>query len=232
MEGTMTKVSACISASMNTAVVIPHRGVNAHRDSNLACATRRWNDFGLEVFAADSDGPLFSRAQAINRAAAKTDADVLIVADNDIMLDKPEQAVEAAELALKQNMYVVAFSELRVLDWDETLAVREGADPFEQPVLETIKLIWSNCFAITHVLFNRVGGFDERFVGCGHQDGAFLNCCSTLAGKDRVFGVAFHLRHEPPDRSHSHMHDNAELAVRYRQADGDKKAMLALMAER
>ena len=129
---------------MRTAVVIPHRGVNAHRDSNLACATRRWNDFGLEVFTADSDGPMFSRSQATNRAAAKTDADVLIVADNDVLLDKPEQVIRAAELASETGMYVVAFSKLRVLDWNETLAVHEGADPLEQPVLETVKLIWGS----------------------------------------------------------------------------------------
>lgn len=217
---------------MNVAVVIPHRGIDEHRDNNLACATRRWNDFGFEVFTGDSDGPVFSRSQAANRAAAKTDADVLIVADNDILLDKPEQAIEAAEIAFANGTYVVAFSRLDVLDWDETFAVHGGADPLEQPVLETVKLIWGNCFALTHDLYDRVGGFDERFVGYGHQDGAFLNCCSTVAGKDRVFGVAFHLRHAEPDRTHVAMRDNVELAIRYRQADGDVEAMLALVEER
>lgn len=217
---------------MNVAVVIPHRGDNKHRDDNLACTTRRWNGFGYEVFTADSGGPQFSRSQAVNRAAAKTDANVLIVADNDILLNTPRQVFEAAELALDEGVYVVAFSQLRVLDWNETFAVHGGKNPLRQSVLETANFIWGNCFAIPHSLFDRVGGFDERFVGYGHEDGAFLNCCSTLAGKERVRGTAFHLRHETPDRYHKHWSENEELAASYRQADGDVEAMFALIGKR
>lgn len=217
---------------MKAAVIIPHRGIDAHREANFAFTINRWTGFGLPVFYSDSNEGPFNRSQAINRAAAKTDADVLIVADNDILLEEEAQAAKACSQAFLHDAYVVAFSELKVLDWDETAAVHRGEKPSQQKALEEVRLIWGNCFAVSRDLFERVKGFDERFVGYGHQDGAFLNSCSTLGTKQRIQGTAYHLRHPDPVKDHMGMAGNVELATRYRNADGDRDAMLKLVGER
>lgn len=217
---------------MKASVYFPHRGVDGEREANLAFTINRWTGFGLPVFYADSDGDVFSRSQAINRAVERSDADVFVVADSDTILETSEQAWEAIEDSYGHDRYAVCFSELVALDWDETRIVRGGGNPQEQPVLESIKLIWGGCFAVSRNLFERVGGFDERFVGYGHQDAAFLNSCSTLGDKHRIEGTAYHLRHHAPVKHHPNIDANASLALRYREADGNKKAMLALVNER
>jgi len=218
-----------------TAVCIPYRPIDDERVANFACVKERWESFGFPVFHGDSDGDedaMFSCSQARNRAVAQTDASVFIIADGDILLGSKEQAQTACRLALENDCYVVAFSELIVLDWEATRAVRAGADPAEQEALESAGRIWGNCFAISRTLFKRVGGFDERFIGYGHEDGAFLNACSTLGSKDRVEGVAYHLRHPAPDRSLISLEQKTQLAIRYRDADGDVEKMTTLIGER
>lgn len=146
---------------MKVAVLIPFRPGSGH-DQNVSMSAAQWRNW--RVYCADSDGELFSRSQAINRAAAKAgDADVYVVHDSDILLANPQQAVDASLVALSEDSYVVCFSRLKVLDWDATRAVHAGASVTEQPVLERIDRIWGNCFAISRSLFERAGGFDERF---------------------------------------------------------------------
>ena len=214
---------------MNVAVLIPFRTCTG-RDENLCTTLKQWR--GWPTFFGDGGEGLFNRSQAINCAAARTDADVFVIHDCDILLARHQQAVDAAMIALSEDSYVVCFSRLKVLDWDATRAVHEGADPLQQEVLETIPLVWGNCFAVSKVLFERAGGFDERFRGWGCEDHAFLNACSTLGNKHRVTGDAFHLRHPEPVKDHPGLHDNYVLGGRYARADGNKEAMLDLIGER
>jgi len=214
---------------MNVAVLIPFRP-STGRDENLCTTLKQWR--GWPTFFGDGDEGLFNRAQAINRAAARTDADVFVIHDCDILLARHQQAVDAAMIALSEDSYVVCFSTLKVFDWTATYAVHNGKNPLEQPVLETVKMVWGNCFAISRTLFERVGGFDERFKGWGAEDHAFLNACSTLGNKHRVVGDAFHLRHPEPVKDHPSLHDNYVLGGRYAKADGNREAMLALIGER
>ena len=215
---------------MKVAVLIPFRP-GTGRDHNLSVTAAQWNNWF--VYCADSDGELFNRSQAINRAARQAgDADVYVIHDCDILLANPQQAVDASLIAMSETSYVVAFSTLKVLDWEATHAVHKGASVTEQPVLEQVRRIWGNCFAISRTLFDQVGGFDERFRGWGAEDIAFLNACSTFGGKHRVMGDAYHLRHPEPVKDHASLTDNYALGARYAQADGDREAILALIGER
>jgi hypothetical protein len=224
---------------MNVAVLIPHRAIDDEREANLERTRKQWRrvfyeHVGWPVFACDSHPDSWSRSEAINNAAREAgDTDVYFIADNDILLGGWGQAAAAAAEAFLNDSYVVAFTHLHVLDWDETRRVREGAAPDEQPRLETISRIWGGAFAVSGTLFERVGGFDERFVGYGAQDMAFLTSCSTLGGvKGRVAGHAYHLRHLDPVKDHPHLTANYALGGRYARADGDVEAMQQLLAER
>jgi hypothetical protein len=218
-------------APMSVAVLVPYRPADEARVANFERTRKQWDDLGWPVFAGDHEGEPFCRSRAINAAAARTDADVLFVADCDILLDLPAQAGKAAALASEFGAYVVAYSVLHVLDEEGTEIMRDDGWPPERMVVESPSLIWGNAFAVPRSLFELVGGFDERFVGWGAEDVAFLVACSTLGGaKQRIYGDAYHLTHPEPDKSR--LEENNRLGGRYRAADGDAAAVRALLAER
>jgi glycosyltransferase involved in cell wall biosynthesis len=225
-----------MGAEMNVAVLIPYRPVDEHRELNFECVRKQYDTIGWPVIAGDGPDPTFSRSAAINNAAEYAkDADVLLITDGDLLLHNSYQAVEATVRAQEHNAYVAVYSLLRVLDWEGTRIVRGGGVPPESEVIEEIGLTWGGCFAVTRALFDEVGGFDERFAGWGHQDIAFMVSCSTLQQKMRVPGGAWHLRHNSVWDSRADNPDDAAdglLGQRYLAADGDRDAILAILAER
>jgi GT2 family glycosyltransferase len=84
-------------------------------------------------------------------------------------------------------------------------------------------------------LWERLGGFDERFVGWGWEDVAFSLAAQTLGGgMHRVAGTAWHLWH--PQGPH-HGNDQSPVWKRnkrrcepYIDAFGDPAAMLRVLA--
>ncbi len=118
-----------------------------------------------------------------------------------------------------------------MFDWEETFAVRAGADPSQLPVLERVNFIWGGCFALPRALFDLVKGLDERFVGYGCEDIAFLISATTLGNPaQRVNGNAYHIRHQAGIGGATY--ENNLLYGRYKAVDGDREAMMALVAER
>lgn len=215
---------------MKTAVCIPHRPQDDERVANLACSKARWEKMGFEVFHADSEGPVFSRSQAINKSVKLADADAFIVADADILLDDSVKARQALKVASERDAFVVCFHELRILDWPETRAVRDGADPARQPYMQRVGMTWGQCLAMSRTLFDKVGGFDERFVGYGCEDLAFYVCCSTFTEAVRVRGTAYHLRHIAGEGGATY--DNNVLYNQYLAVQGDEEAMMVLVESR
>jgi hypothetical protein len=220
--------------SVKVAVCAPHRPVDDEREANWQRTRQQWQGLGWPVYTGNNEDTIFSRSKAINLAAAQApDSDVLLVTDTDILLWSPQQAVTAAEEAFAHTAYVVAFGVLYVLDWEDTRAVRAGAEPSPKMAIETLALIWGGLFAVSRKLFDRVGGFDERFTGWGAQDIGFMVACSTLGEKRRVQGDAYHLRHNPvwadPANNPTRLEDNA-LGSRYLAADGDIAQITAILA--
>ena len=170
---------------MNPHVCIPFRPADPERIANLACTVRQWEGLHWPVHLGDHEGESFCRGMAINAAAREaTDAgaDVLIVSDSELLLDNANQAVQGAEAALRDNAYVVCFSFMRALGQQGTDAMRKGRHWQKADVIENIALIWGNCFAIPTELFWKVCGFDDRFLGWGAEDLAFLVSASTMGG--------------------------------------------------
>lgn len=220
---------------MNPHVCIPYRPIDSERTANLSCTIRQWEALHWPVHLGDSEGDRFHRGVAINNAAREaTDAgaDVLLICDCDFMLDSTNQAKQAVEAALRDDAYVVAFSFMRALGQQGTNAMREGRTWHNRDVIENVALIWGNCFAIPTDLFWRVCGFDDRFLGWGAEDIAFLVSASTMGGpKSRITGGSFHLTH-PTNEDRDDLPANNALASHYRSADGDRDAMRLILAER
>jgi hypothetical protein len=93
----------------------------------------------------------------------------------------------------------------------------------------------SSAVAVPRPLWDKVGGFDERFVGWGFEDNAFAAACQTMGGGhtlERMAGELWHLHHAtaPEGRrgTPTFMANKARAEV-YHQALNDPAAMAAII---
>jgi N-acetylglucosaminyl-diphospho-decaprenol L-rhamnosyltransferase len=115
-------------------------------------------------------------------------------------------------------------------DWSETdLQVvsaphpaRPYPDPGSLPRRDCWPLVWTTSLAVRRALFDRLGGFDERFVGYGGED-------TDLAERARRAGwgvwwsadaVAFHQHHDSESPPRRHLADIVTNARLFRRLHG------------
>lgn len=213
---------------LNIQVLVPHR----NRSESLARHLKQWGDLGLVCNIADCDDEIFTRAVALNTAAEMaTGADVLILTDVDMVLKRPEAALEAAELAMRDYCYVCTYSTMHALNQKGTRDLYAGREPGPDGMIEEVKLIWGAPAAVPRALWDEVGGMDPRFYGYGHEDLAFLAATDIFGGpKQRIEGVAWHMWHdENPYKNWNFQ--NASLTSRYRDSRS-KDDVRAIIEER
>lgn len=184
----------------DVAVVIPWRdpGCEFRREAWVH-VTGLWESAGYTVISADSGHDPFNRSASRNAGAAATDAEVLIFADADAVLEMSsvEWAVRAARRApgLVKPFFRAGFltAEASRLYLDGDPLVEEFVSP---PVNEFSGLAW----VIRRELLDRLGGFDEAFVGYGGEDDAFMHVADALLSPVMFApGMAYALWH-PNDR--------------------------------
>jgi hypothetical protein len=176
----------------------------------------------------------------MNRAAARNTAarlarpwDVAVFFDADCFAP-PAQVAAAADQAAESGQMVVASTTCRLLSRAGTANVLAGR-PARTWHLKREMVAPSGCFAVPSSLWDEVGGQDERFVGWGFEDRAFLIACATLAGVERIAGPMWHLWH--PIAADKRKGDpgyeaNLRLVGRYKAANGDVAAVRQILAER
>jgi len=202
-------------------VAVPRRPDGGERDRLWSHCRAWWRDTftgwelveGLHRF-----GP-FNRSAAVNRAA-DGDWDTLVVADADT-LAQPHLVAAAVEhagrtgrmtLPYRRRMMLTAGATDMVLAGSDPATVRAHPDPYEAHA--------SSVVVVPRGLWDKVGGFDPRFVGWGAEDDAFAAACAHAGGGiDRFDGDVWHLAHSPsPEfnrRSATYL-ANVALLERYR----------------
>lgn len=220
---------------MRAVILVPYRPDGPERARNWRIVQERWKKLlPIPTFYGDADTPQFERAHARNEASRLAgDWDVALFADADIALRNVQQVEAAIMRCYRTGAYTVAYSTLRYLTEDGTKYVSIGGDLAKADYDETVMHTWECCFAVRRDVWDEVGGFDERFHGYGGQGIAFYYAASTLAGRERITGTAFHLAHELVDRSQDpHFLKNMEICARYQAAVDDPRAMRAVLEER
>lgn len=174
----------------------------------------------------------FNRAAARNAAAAAAgDWDVAIFSDADTFMPGPEpiwraidKAAESGQVVLPHDRYVALTSRgtlqaLRGHRWDQHVKVVKAGVPL-------------GIMVVPRVAWEQLGGFDSRFQGWGGEDVAFRIAASTLCGLERLPGTIVHLWH-PIDATKRHYiaSRGGPLRQAYREANGDRAAMQALVEE-
>lgn len=208
---------------MRVVLLVPWRTDDGPRASAWNVCRRRWEaqfpDWPIYE-GASPDGP-FQRAAAINDAAAQAgDWDVAVIIDADVMLPAANvrEAVERAYISGKVTWAHRRWRELSkeaterltgpkseiqapgVLGASIEAAELNGLDMGGKPLLDlavskTTALSWSCCIAIRRDAWETIGGFDERFIGWGHEDAAFMSAAGALVGWDRIEGDVLNLWH-------------------------------------
>lgn len=194
---------------MTVAVLFPRRADGGRRDRLFEFCRKWWEKEHpeWELIEGHHDDGLFNRAAAVNAAAAQTEAEVLVIADGDVI---PPQVGDAVALAAETGRAVLAYqfdgytpltAEMtdRALDgydgrWDTPQGVSRG---------DRSKDHISSCVVVPRALFDLVSGMDERFHGWGPEDREFHHRLRVLGGGVlRVPGQVFHLHHPfSPERN-------------------------------
>ncbi len=223
---------------MKVVVLVPRRADNGWRDELWRFTKQRWErDFpDWPIVEGHHNEGLFNRSAAINEASRLAgDWDVALIIDSDTISDR-DAVRTGADVALSTGCMVTCH-DLRIMLTDRgTKRILKGYNRSWRGH-GFVERIWyescSSAVAVSRQLFDRVGGFDERFVGWGREDSAFRMACETFSGKPmlRVASAAFHLWHEvSPSTAHGHPDrvPNEQRFNAYEQAVGDITQMSKL----
>lgn len=183
-------------------VLVPRRADHGYRDEVWKfLQDRYWSGLPYRIVEGEhAEGP-FNRSAGINAAAREAgNWDVAVIADADTWVPSAQLA-DAVGLARATGRLVSALTSVVELSEDFTAEViRCGTiDPFAMTVdrVRVEEMVTqSSMLVVPRTLFDRIGGFDENFVGWSAEDNAAWRTASLVGGEPlRVRGCAFHLWH-------------------------------------
>jgi predicted glycosyltransferase involved in capsule biosynthesis len=159
-----------------------------------------------EICIGECKGETFSKSQAVNNAAKKATKEIYIIADADIIFD-PSLILQSMKL-LENHAWVIPYRTVFNLD-QETTTKLLNLDP-SWPILpddytgkQRPLSGWGGINIVPKKHFDRVAGFDERFLGWGGEDDAFAFSVNYLCGfVERIDATIFHLWHPPAILTH------------------------------
>lgn len=211
---------------MAVVVCIPFRdrGTDPLRRANLEYVRDYWCGFGDVVVVDDGrhgDEP-FNRSAAYNRAAAATDADILVYVEADFLVPY-EQVRQAISMAASGAGVVVPFTDYRSLTAEDSERVRAGVkDPAACVPGRRIMSEFGPATVMSRATLEAVGCWDEGFSGHGYDDLAMGLAFELAAGPTRfVGGPGYHLHHLPG-------YEGAHLSNADRAAIADNKQRFRL----
>jgi hypothetical protein len=208
-------------------ICIPWRdGADIRRRQAYKWCVNYWQHHGFEVVTGTGQ----SRAEMCNDAAAlaiEAGADVLVFADADTWA-APEQVAAAVTRARESNALVHAYDVYARVGAGETAqAIRVPAHAVKPQRLAARGAKFtehvSGLLAVSVELWDRVGGFDERFIKWGFEDHAFDMACQLLGDgpPGRVPGPAIHWHHRAdPTKAQNIEPETLRLIAAYCAAAG------------
>lgn len=224
---------------MKVAVAVPRREDGGRRDELWAWCRDWWTrELGWPIHEGhDHTVEGFNIAAARNRAAADAGSwDVLVLLDADVIVADPNQARLAVETAARTGRWTAAHDRWRSLDRPGSDRVMAGwLGNWGKYARTTIHMSYSNVIAVPRSLWEELGGQDERHVSWGFEDMSFMYAAKALGGGlERVHGDVFHLHHarSPEKEKGQPLYEaNKALSRRYRAAQFDRDATLAILSE-
>lgn len=217
---------------MSVAVIVPYRAGQPERDRNWAHVRQHYADQhpDWELIHADTEGR-WSKGAAVNAAAARTDAEIRVIADADSILP-PETLREAVGLASSVPWIVPHRDVYRLTEPATVRYLTDGwidrrdlaRARYEGPAGGGIAVL-------TREAFDAVGGIDPRFYDWGGEDICWGMALDTLVGHHHRIGAdLIHLWHPHPSPNYDKPPESRALIDAYvaaRLHPGQMRAVLA-----
>ncbi|TFB14288.1 glycosyltransferase [Filobacillus milosensis] len=173
----------------------------------------------VELCIGALDEKPFSKGKAINEAVKKSTGEILVINDADVFFD-PALLEESIE-QLESHSWVIPYNEVLNISEKSTEDLLKLEPEWPIPIdLETRPRthgarIKGGVNIIPRNHFEKVHGFDERFVGWGGEDDAFASALKHLCGPfKRLDGTIYHLWHSR--KTNENYEANVELLRAYR----------------
>jgi hypothetical protein len=186
---------------MRVVTLVPWRPGNHIRERNWDWTRPHLEALGYEMFLGDSPGP-WARAAACNEAARLAgDWDIALIADADTIPEK--DAVQRAVVTVSLLPGAIRpHDRLWNLNKAQTQLAGTKGPQAVRLTPRASKLLGGGLLVVSRQAWDRVGGYDERFIGWGHEDSALQTTLLAEARWDRIEGQAWHLWH-PRDPIHT-----------------------------
>jgi hypothetical protein len=189
---------------MRAVVLVPWRPSDDRRQLLWDWTRPFLEEIGWELFTGDGGGEPFSRAAAMNAAAAAAgEWDVALLGDADTVQDVAT-AHRAALQALEVGMVIPWSHRIKLSQAGTFKLARRGpeavSDADRDPRDRTSPEGGGATVVVSRSAWDVVGGMDESFRGYGNEDLAFRAAIETLVigdGTPRADGVVWHLYHKP-----------------------------------
>jgi predicted glycosyltransferase involved in capsule biosynthesis len=175
-------------------VIIPYKYENKIREELLEVVLEQYRSFSFidEIIIGDdtSGEDVFCRAHAINNGVDRSSGDILIIADADIIIHS-RTLLMGIKRAKKEN-FIIPFGSVIYINQEttnrmvarETVTIDEMENkPFAKVSIRPESFTYYKKMAgginiITRELFNKIMGYDKRFINWGYEDIHF--CCKIL----------------------------------------------------
>lgn len=197
---------------MGYPVLVPRRDDNGRRDALWAKLKHgQWDDW--PVYEGYHTEGAFNRSAAINAAAKLAGVwSVAVIADADTCIN-PQTLDSAIDIAEQTGKLVIPHSRWVNVEEDETDDFIASQVLHWNPDRIKYSLTVSSILVVPRGVWNTVNGFDERFVGWGWEDTAFMHAVDTLTGGHiRLEGDVYHLAHDRPEADTNRQSDPYFLA--------------------
>ena len=220
---------------MSVAIIIPVGGTDPARTEALQWITDRYRRLhpDWELHHGRCDGE-WSKGAAVADGLARTQAEVLVLADGDSFVADLTPAVRLvregeAWVVPHRMVYRLGRGPSRdVMDGAEPVPRRAGCDrrPYAGPP-------GGGIVVLTRDTYDAVGGIDPRYLGWGGEDVSFGWALRTLVGHEcRLEAPLFHLWHPHAAPMLRGSPESEDLVAEYTAAVGVPRLMRAVIEGR
>lgn len=233
---------------MNLSIVIAYRPDGGIRDKQCAWTAARYRAMfptAQIIISKDTSGntgwDTFCKSKFINKGVAKARHDNILITDIDVVFVK--NAILKGIQNLQDHCAVLPFSVIYYLNKSTAEKILERKPIWQMPKVRLEKqkkririgLKPNGMHLLTKEAWRKSGGYDERYVGWGSEDSAFLASLITMNEKEilRLDAPAYHLWH-PLDKTRHRKRDErvTHLTQKYLAAKFDPVTMAKILKEK